>query len=53
MPRPSTASSHACSPARRSRVHTIQINGGPEASGHYDAVIVAFTLRVVLAQFGR
>ena len=36
-----------------SRGHTIQINGGPEASGHYDAVTVALTLRVVLAQFGR
>jgi opacity protein-like surface antigen len=35
------------------RGHTIQINGGREASGHYDAVIVALTLRVVLAQFGR
>jgi opacity protein-like surface antigen len=35
------------------RGHTVQINGGHEASGHYDAVTVAFTLRVVLAQFGR
>jgi opacity protein-like surface antigen len=36
-----------------SRGHTLRINGGPEASGHYDALTVAFTLRVVLAQFGR
>jgi opacity protein-like surface antigen len=35
------------------RGHTIWINGGREASGHYDAVVVALTLRVVLAQFGR
>lgn len=35
------------------RGHTVQINGGREAAGHYDAVTVALTLRVVLAQFGR
>jgi hypothetical protein len=28
------------------------INGGREASGHYDAVTVALTLRVFLASFG-
>jgi opacity protein-like surface antigen len=35
------------------RGHTIQVKPGPESSGHYDAVIVALNLRVVLAQFGR
>ena len=35
------------------RGHTVRINGGREASGHYDAVTVAFTLRVFLARFGR
>jgi opacity protein-like surface antigen len=33
--------------------HTIQVKPGPESSGHYDAVVVALTLRVGLAQFGR
>ena len=36
-----------------SRGHTIRIDGGREASGHYDAVTVALTLRVFLARFGR
>lgn len=35
------------------RGHTIRIEDGAEASGHYDAVTVGLTLRVVLAQFGR
>jgi opacity protein-like surface antigen len=35
------------------RGHTIQVKPGPESSGDYNAVIVALTLRVVLAQFGR
>jgi len=35
------------------RFHTVQVAGGPESSGHYDAVTVALTLRVVLANFGR
>jgi opacity protein-like surface antigen len=35
------------------RGHTLRIDGGREASGHYDAVTVALTLRVFLARFGR
>jgi hypothetical protein len=35
------------------RGHTVRIAGGREASGHYDSVSVALTLRVVLAEFGR
>jgi opacity protein-like surface antigen len=35
------------------RGHTVQIAGGRETSGHYDAVTVALTLRVFLARFGR
>ena len=35
------------------RGHTVQIAGGREASGHYDAVTIALTLRVFLARFGR
>jgi hypothetical protein len=35
------------------RGHTVRIAGGREASGHYDAVTVALTLRVFLARFGR
>jgi opacity protein-like surface antigen len=35
------------------RGHTIRINGGREASGHYDAVTVALTLRVFLASLRR
>jgi opacity protein-like surface antigen len=35
------------------RGHTVRIGEGPEASGHFDAVTVALTLRVFLARFGR
>jgi len=35
------------------RGHTVQLDGGRQASGHYDAVTVAVTLRIFLAQFGR
>jgi opacity protein-like surface antigen len=35
------------------RGHTVRIGEGREASGHYDAVVLAFTLRVGLARFGR
>lgn len=35
------------------RGHTVQIGGGRESSGHYDAVAVALTLRVFLARFGQ
>jgi opacity protein-like surface antigen len=36
-----------------SRGHTLRIADGREASGHYDAVTVALTLRVFVARFGR
>jgi opacity protein-like surface antigen len=34
------------------RGHTVRIEQGRESSGYYDAVILAFTLRVYVARFG-